>query len=390
MSTINLGQIVPNITVGETTTLQPNQSATVSNTGTGLNPVFNFGIPKGEKGDTGSTGSTGASGKDGKDGVSPIITTSKSDKTTTLTITDAEGTKTATILDGNDGSDGRDGSNGADGYSPSASVSKSNGVATITITDKEGTTTASVSDGINGTDGQDGTDGFSPVATVTKSGNTATISITDINGTTTSTVSDGTNGTNGTNGSDGVGLQFNWSGTYLGVKREDDDDYTYQNLQGATGQTGATGQDGYSPIANVRQSGNATTITITDKTGTTSATVYNNNVYSTTKIPIGVWINGKTLYRKVINNISITSTPFYVDTNENIDELINFYAIGWNNTNTEAFKVGHPTFSTQSSSNYGRTIVYEKTNNRFALKQGGAVAYPSKAIVIFEFTETTV
>ena len=53
---------------------------------------------KGAKGDKGDTGSTGA------DGFSPIITTEKQGKVTTLTIVDAEGTKTATILDGNDGS----------------------------------------------------------------------------------------------------------------------------------------------------------------------------------------------------------------------------------------------------------------------------------------------
>lgn len=52
---------------------------------------------KGEKGESGNDG------QDGEDGVSPIVTISKSGKITTLTITDAEGTKTATILDGEDG-----------------------------------------------------------------------------------------------------------------------------------------------------------------------------------------------------------------------------------------------------------------------------------------------
>lgn len=53
---------------------------------------------KGDKGDKGDTGETG------NDGFSPIITTSKQGKVTTLTIVDAEGTKTATINDGADGS----------------------------------------------------------------------------------------------------------------------------------------------------------------------------------------------------------------------------------------------------------------------------------------------
>ncbi len=46
----------------------------------------------------------GEPGTQGEDGVSPIIEVSKTGKVTTITITDAEGTKTATINDGNDGS----------------------------------------------------------------------------------------------------------------------------------------------------------------------------------------------------------------------------------------------------------------------------------------------
>lgn len=43
--------ITPNIQIGTVTTLEPNQQATVERTGTDAEPVFNFGIPKGEKGD---------------------------------------------------------------------------------------------------------------------------------------------------------------------------------------------------------------------------------------------------------------------------------------------------------------------------------------------------
>ena len=55
--------------------------------------------------------------------------------------------------------DGADGQDGADGYSPSAVVSKSGDTATITITDKNGTTTATVKDGATGAAGRDGKDG---------------------------------------------------------------------------------------------------------------------------------------------------------------------------------------------------------------------------------------
>jgi len=50
--------------------------------------------PQGEKGDKGDKGN---------DGFSPIVTTEKVGKTTTITITDADGVHTATILDGADG-----------------------------------------------------------------------------------------------------------------------------------------------------------------------------------------------------------------------------------------------------------------------------------------------
>jgi hypothetical protein len=145
----------------------------------------------------GPPGKDGKDGEDGQDGYSPTASVIKVDDTATITITDKNGTTTATITDGQDGqagadgADGTDGIDGIDGFSPIAIVSKSGDTATISITDKNGTTTATISDGVDGRDGTDGVDGYSPTATVTKSGSVATITITDKNGTTTATVSDG-------------------------------------------------------------------------------------------------------------------------------------------------------------------------------------------------------
>lgn len=47
--------VTPNIQVGTVTTLDPTQQATVTRTGTNENPIFNFGIPKGEKGESNSS-----------------------------------------------------------------------------------------------------------------------------------------------------------------------------------------------------------------------------------------------------------------------------------------------------------------------------------------------
>jgi len=47
---VNLGQIVPNIQVGTTTTSSPGTNAMVENVGSELNPILNFTIPRGEAG----------------------------------------------------------------------------------------------------------------------------------------------------------------------------------------------------------------------------------------------------------------------------------------------------------------------------------------------------
>ena len=46
------------------------------------------------------------------------------------------------------------------------------------------------------------------------------------------------NGVKGDKGDTGVGLEYNWDGTSLGVKREDEADYTYVDLQGPAGNAG--------------------------------------------------------------------------------------------------------------------------------------------------------
>lgn len=55
---------------------------------------------KGDKGDQGERGLQGVQGEKGDDGVSPTVSTSKTGKVTTIEITDAQGTHTATVNDG--------------------------------------------------------------------------------------------------------------------------------------------------------------------------------------------------------------------------------------------------------------------------------------------------
>ncbi len=77
--------------------------------------------------------------------------------------------------------------------------------------------------------------------------------------------------------------------------------------------TVTNGQDGFSPTATVTKSGNTATIIITDKNGTTTASISDGKdgtgggssggsgeVYSTEETAIGTWIDGRTIYREVM------------------------------------------------------------------------------------------
>ena len=103
--------------------------------------------------------------------VSPHVTTRQVTGGAVISITDIDGTHTATVQDGQQGpqgetgpagADGQNGADGADGFSPTLSVTDITGGHRVTITDKNGTQTVDVMDGADGQDGapgQDGTDG---------------------------------------------------------------------------------------------------------------------------------------------------------------------------------------------------------------------------------------
>lgn len=111
----------------------------------------------------GLPGKDGVDGKDGTNGTNGITPTIGNNGDWFLGDVDTgkpsrgeQGVQGEPGQPGKDGTNGTNGTNGTDGFSPIATVSKSGSTATISITDKNGTTTATVSDGINGTNGQDG------------------------------------------------------------------------------------------------------------------------------------------------------------------------------------------------------------------------------------------
>lgn len=101
----------------------------------------------------------GPKGDPGKDGHSPVVTATKSGKTTTISV---DGAAIATVEDGADGAqgkDGADGSNGKDGVSPTVSTAATTGGTKVTITDAKGSHEFVVKDGAKGADGSNGKDG---------------------------------------------------------------------------------------------------------------------------------------------------------------------------------------------------------------------------------------
>ena len=87
-----------------------------------------------------------------------------------LTVRDAHEETQAGIYNGQKGDKGDKGNPGVDGFSPIATVTKSGDVATISITDKNGTTTATVKDGADGASDWNDITGKPTFATVATSG----------------------------------------------------------------------------------------------------------------------------------------------------------------------------------------------------------------------------
>ncbi|MBP5401375.1 MAG: collagen-like protein, partial [Bacteroidales bacterium] len=111
-------------------------------------------------------------------GVSPTVTTTAVTGGTQVTITDANGPHTFTVLNGVDGQNGQDGQDGAPG--------------------------ADGADGQDGAEGQDGADGVSPTVTTSAVTGGTQVTITDANGPHTFTVLNGVDGQNGQDGQDGA------------------------------------------------------------------------------------------------------------------------------------------------------------------------------------------
>lgn len=159
---------------------------------------------------------------------------------------------------------GPKGDKGDTGNGISSIVLEDDYTLTITMTDGTVYHTESIQgpagpSGPSGQDGQDGRDGFSPTVQIVDGSHSHAITITDVSGIHTATILDGIDGSQGPQGPSG-------SDGKDGKDGKDGQD-------GAPGRDGQDGQDGYSPSASVSKSGKVATITITDKSGTTTAQI---------------------------------------------------------------------------------------------------------------------
>ena len=126
----------------------------------------------------------------------------------------------------------------------------------------------------------------------------------------------------------------------LGNIRGDKGERGENGIDGVNGKDGAKGQDGFSPTIEVTNITDGHKIAITDVNGTQSFDVLNgkdgkdgvgggssgggsDGVYSTDETAIGTWIDGKTIYRKVIQvpkldsidgNFDMTTVPLDLST----------------------------------------------------------------------------
>lgn len=126
-------------------------------------------------------GATGSQGLPGTDGVSPTANVTQTSEGAVVTVTDAQGTTTATLTNGTNGTNGANGTDGADGVGISTITFKEtdqyyNNVYTITLTNSN-TYDITCPRGPKGSQGVQGIQG-----------------------------EPGTNGQNGTDGTDGVGI----------------------------------------------------------------------------------------------------------------------------------------------------------------------------------------
>ena len=167
--------------------------------------------------------------------------------------------------------------NGKDGFSPKVKAEQMESGVVITIVDADGETSATLHNGANGEKGSDGKSAYQIAVEQGYQGSESDW-LSSLKG------DKGEKGNTGAKGNPGQDGAEGKSAYAIAVEHgyEDSEEKWLLSLKGEKGDTGERGEkgdagvdgkDGFSPIANVVKDGSITTITITDKNGTTTVTL---------------------------------------------------------------------------------------------------------------------
>ena len=213
--------------------------------------------------------------QNGKDGFSPKVKAEQMESGVVITIVDAEGETSATLHNGANGEKGTDGKSAyqiavEQGYQGSESD---------WLTSLKGDKGEKGNTGAKGNPGQDGAEGKSAYAIAVEHGYEDSedewlLSLKGEKGDTGERGEKGDTGLQGERGEKGETGQHGEQGPK--GEKGDPGDRGLQGVPGEKGEkgdAGVAGKDGFSPIANVVKDGSVITITITDKSGTTTVTL---------------------------------------------------------------------------------------------------------------------
>ena len=133
-------------------------------------------------------------------------------------------------------------------------------------------------------------------------------------------------------------------------------------------------------------------VTVHDAYSTSTTDTYSCNYinelglgeYSTTEKIVGKWINGKPIYRKVLNIGTVTSQKSYITHNiANLGKLVNLYGTYNRNDNAQQTMPGNYT-------NW-ETYLYDVTSTEISIyfSNNQWNKNPYDIVVIMEYTKTT-
>ena len=239
--------------------------------------------------------------------------------------------------------------NGKDGFSPKVKAEQMKSGVVITIVDADGETSATLHDGANG---EKGTDGKSAYQIAVEQGYQGSESdwLSSLKGDKGDKGNTGAKGNPGQDGAEGksayaIAVEHGYEDSeekwLLSLKGEKGDpgDRGLQGVPGEKGEkgdAGVAGKDGFSPIANVVKDGSVITITITDKSGTTTVTLTEGAAVDLTPYAKTVYVDEKVqelsdslTYTLQEHTLSITHLEDKSHTHENIATLNEITDVKW-------------------------------------------------------------